>query len=115
MTTQLESMGTVEFVIGLRRGPNATANRYSTCRPAHASLRSMLSGRIQNVATVLSAAFDRTGAMIRRCVASVREEIRVRKAIDQLEALDDHLLKDIGVKRCGIKYVVRVPIDARWP
>src|SRR5215475_15556433 len=111
MTTQLGSAHTVQPPFGLPYRAYATADRYSVHRPARASKIE----RVEDAAIGLSTTLDRAGAMIGRWIAGVREEFRVRRVIAELEALDDHMLKDIGLTRCGISYVARAKIDARWP
>jgi hypothetical protein len=46
------------------------------------------------------------------CLPGLLAEQRCRKAIRELECLDDRLLTDIGTTRCGIKHVVRYGVDA---
>jgi len=110
MTTQLGSAHTVQTPFGLPYRAYTTADWYSVRRPARGSKIE----RVQNAAIGLSAALDRVGAIIGRWIAGVREELRVRRVMAELEALDDHMLKDIGLTRCGISYVARAKIDTRW-
>jgi uncharacterized protein YjiS (DUF1127 family) len=57
---------------------------------------------------VLASACDSVFRLLARLLA----EQRCRKAIRELECLDDRLLTDIGTTRCGIKHVVRYGVDA---
>jgi uncharacterized protein YjiS (DUF1127 family) len=58
-----------------------------------------------------------------RWLARLLAEQRYRKAIHELECLDDRLLTDIGITRSGINYAVRygvneiasAPRPARYP
>ena len=43
----------------------------------------------------------------RRIARDLAAERRHRNAIRALERLDDHMLKDIGVRRCEIEFAVR--------
>lgn len=40
-------------------------------------------------------------------VAAIAHELRLRRGMRQLEAMDDHMLKDIGLRRGEIEYSVR--------
>jgi uncharacterized protein YjiS (DUF1127 family) len=44
---------------------------------------------------------------IKRGIARIGEEIRLRRDTDALLALDDRLLADIGVRRSELEYAVR--------
>jgi uncharacterized protein YjiS (DUF1127 family) len=51
--------------------------------------------------------FGRRPARLRRNNAAIVNELRVRRDMRQLEAMDDHMLKDIGVHRCELEDGVR--------
>jgi uncharacterized protein YjiS (DUF1127 family) len=40
-------------------------------------------------------------------IAGVERRWRLRNAANHLAELDDHMLRDIGVGRCDIEYIVR--------
>ncbi len=65
--------------------------------------------RAAPAATLGSAGRQQTGlvASIMRLIAWIRYEGRIRRDIDHLLALDDHLLSDIGLTRGGVEQVVR--------
>jgi uncharacterized protein YjiS (DUF1127 family) len=43
----------------------------------------------------------------RRLIAAVADELRARRDMRQLAAMDDHRLKDIGLRRSEIEHCVR--------
>jgi uncharacterized protein YjiS (DUF1127 family) len=43
----------------------------------------------------------------RRIIAAIADELRIRRDMRQLAAMDDHRLKDIGMRRREIEYSVR--------
>jgi uncharacterized protein YjiS (DUF1127 family) len=45
--------------------------------------------------------------MIRRCMAWISSELRIRRATAELGALDDRLLADMGISRSQIEYASR--------
>ena len=49
-------------------------------------------------------------AAIAKAGAAVRAEWRARRAAAELASLDDHMLRDIGVRRCEIQGLVRRPM-----
>jgi uncharacterized protein YjiS (DUF1127 family) len=49
---------------------------------------------------------------IARWIARIRKEWRIRRGIEELMALDDRMLRDIGVSRSNVEYVARY---GRWP
>ena len=49
----------------------------------------------------------RFSGLLRRVLAFVRYEIRIRNEIAKASALDEHLLADIAVSRSEIKHAVR--------
>jgi uncharacterized protein YjiS (DUF1127 family) len=44
----------------------------------------------------------------------LRRTRRIRSTITRLEALDDHILKDIGINRCQIEGIARHRDRWRW-
>jgi uncharacterized protein YjiS (DUF1127 family) len=56
---------------------------------------------------------DRLAAMIvSRCIAWIRHQRQIRRDIEALKTLDDHLLADIGLSRSqigDIAYIGRLP------
>jgi uncharacterized protein YjiS (DUF1127 family) len=42
-----------------------------------------------------------------RLIAALAAELRIRRDMRRLAAMDDHILKDIGLRRCEIEYRVR--------
>ena len=44
---------------------------------------------------------------IKLWIAWIRQQRRTRRSADQLHALDDHMLADIGLNRADIDYVAR--------
>jgi uncharacterized protein YjiS (DUF1127 family) len=43
----------------------------------------------------------------RRLIAAIADELRIRRDMRQLAAMDDHRLKDIGMRRSQIEHCVR--------
>ena len=56
---------------------------------------------------VLIALFD----VRRRLIATIADELRIRRDMRQLAAMDDHRLKDIGMRRHEIEHCVRYGRD----
>jgi uncharacterized protein YjiS (DUF1127 family) len=44
-------------------------------------------------------------------IAGIANELRIRRDMRQLAAMDDHMLKDIGLRRSEIVYCVRYGKD----
>jgi uncharacterized protein YjiS (DUF1127 family) len=44
-------------------------------------------------------------------IAAIADELRARRDMRQLAAMDDHMLKDIGLHRCQIEHRVRYGRD----
>jgi uncharacterized protein YjiS (DUF1127 family) len=51
-------------------------------------------------------------ALTARWIARIRKERRIRRGIEEMMALDDRMLRDIGVSRSDVAYVARY---GRWP
>ena len=45
-------------------------------------------------------------------IEAIANELRVRRDMRELAAMDDHMLKDIGLCRCEIEYRARYGRDA---
>ena len=53
---------------------------------------------------------------IRRRIAEIRKNRQIRRDLEELLALDDRLLADIGLHRCDVEYAARYgrrPADDR--
>jgi uncharacterized protein YjiS (DUF1127 family) len=65
----------------------------------------------------LGAAIARTGPagfvtrVVARIAAAVADELRIRSDLRQLRAMDDHMLKDIGLTRVDVGSAVRYGRD----
>jgi uncharacterized protein YjiS (DUF1127 family) len=44
-------------------------------------------------------------------LAAISHELRIRRDMQHLAAMDDHMLKDIGLSRCEIEHCVRYGRD----
>ena len=44
-------------------------------------------------------------------IAAIADQLRIRRDMRRLAAMDDHMLKDIGLRRCEIEYRVRYGRD----
>jgi uncharacterized protein YjiS (DUF1127 family) len=49
--------------------------------------------------------------VVARIAAAVAEELRIRRDMRQLRAMDDHMLKDIGLTRLDVGSAVRYGRD----
>ena len=77
------------------------------------ALSALLAGAVAgvaNLAATVGRGLERAG---RRIVSAVLSAQRRRAAIHQLQALDDLLLKDIGISRSDIPFVVEQQLSAQ--
>ena len=44
-------------------------------------------------------------------IAAIANELRIRRDMRRLAAMGDHMLKDIGLRRCEVEYRVRYGKD----
>ena len=51
----------------------------------------------------------RSFAQLRRLISALSRELEVRRAAWELSALDDRMLRDIGISRSDIQRMVRQP------
>lgn len=58
-------------------------------------------------ATILGACLAAAARGWAWLIAAIRRELRIRRDMRQLAAVDDHMLKDIGLLRCEVEYHVR--------
>jgi uncharacterized protein YjiS (DUF1127 family) len=61
----------------------------------------------QRQATIIDACLAAAARGLAWSIAAIRQELRVRRDMRQLAAMDDHMLKDIGLSRCEIEHRVR--------
>jgi uncharacterized protein YjiS (DUF1127 family) len=61
------------------------------------------------------AGFWQIARVIRQLIVWTRSERRIRGGIDELRALDDHLLADLGLNRGHIEYVAYASRYGRLP
>jgi uncharacterized protein YjiS (DUF1127 family) len=61
----------------------------------------------QREATILDACIRAVARGLAWLIAALANELRVRRDMRQLAAMDDHMLKDIGLHRCEIEDCVR--------
>ena len=62
-------------------------------------------------ATIVDACLAAAAHGLSRLIAAIGDELRIRRDMRQLAAMDDHMLKDIGVRRCEVNYSVRYGRD----
>ena len=62
-------------------------------------------------ATILDAGLAALARGLAWLIATIAEELRIRRDMRQLRAMDDHMLKDIGLRRSDIEYCVRYGRD----
>jgi uncharacterized protein YjiS (DUF1127 family) len=65
----------------------------------------------QREATILDACMRAAARGLAWLIAAVANELRIRRDMRQLAAMDDHMLKDIGLCRCEIESCVRYGRD----
>jgi uncharacterized protein YjiS (DUF1127 family) len=51
--------------------------------------------------------FSRYAGLVARTYGRLRRELRIRKAIRDLQQMPEHLLRDLGLSQSDIPYVVR--------
>jgi uncharacterized protein YjiS (DUF1127 family) len=61
----------------------------------------------QREATILDACMRATARGLAWLITAIGNELRIRRDMRQLAAMDDHTLKDIGLHRCEIEDGVR--------
>jgi uncharacterized protein YjiS (DUF1127 family) len=65
----------------------------------------------QRQATILDACTRAAARGLAWLIAAIVNELRIRRDMRQLAAMDDHMLKDIGLRRSEIEYCVRYGRD----
>jgi uncharacterized protein YjiS (DUF1127 family) len=65
----------------------------------------------QRQATVFDACLAAAMRGIMLLIAAIANELRIRRDMRQLAAMDDQMLKDIGLRRGEIEYCVRYGRD----
>jgi len=73
----------------------------------------LLAGAAMGLANAAAAAMRGLGQAVRSIVSRVASAQRRRKAIRQLQALDDLTLKDIGIARRDIPFLVEQQVSAK--
>jgi uncharacterized protein YjiS (DUF1127 family) len=58
-------------------------------------------------ATILDACLAAAARGLAWLIAAIAHELRIRRDLRQLAAMDDHMLKDIGLSRGDIEHCVR--------
>ena len=66
--------------------------------------------RILSTRSAVLAGLQNGSAMLARRAARIAESLRKRRAIRDLQALDDRILSDIGISRCEIFACVHNPV-----
>ena len=61
----------------------------------------------QREATVLDACMRAAARGLAWLAAAIANELRIRRDMRQLAAMDDQMLKDIGLRRSEVEYCVR--------
>jgi uncharacterized protein YjiS (DUF1127 family) len=65
----------------------------------------------QRQATIFDACLAAAARRLAWLIAGIANELRIRRDMRQLAAMDDHMLKDIGLRRSEIEYCVRYGRD----
>jgi uncharacterized protein YjiS (DUF1127 family) len=65
----------------------------------------------QRQATIFDGCLAAAMRGIMLLIAAIANELRIRRDMRQLAAMDDHMLKDIGLRRGEIEYCVRYGRD----
>jgi uncharacterized protein YjiS (DUF1127 family) len=65
----------------------------------------------QRQATIFNACLTAAARGLAWLIAGIANELRIRRDMRQLAAMDDHMLKDIGLRRSEIEYCVRYGRD----
>jgi uncharacterized protein YjiS (DUF1127 family) len=65
----------------------------------------------QREATILDACMRAAARGLAWLTAAIANELRIRRDMRQLAAMDEHMLKDIGLRRSEIEYCVRYGRD----
>jgi uncharacterized protein YjiS (DUF1127 family) len=73
------------------------------------TIHSHASGRRQ--ATIFDTCLAAAARGLGWLIAAITDELRIRRDMRQLAAMDDHMLKDIGLCRCEIESCVRYGRD----
>jgi uncharacterized protein YjiS (DUF1127 family) len=62
-------------------------------------------------ATTLDAFWASAARALARLITAIGQELRIRRDMRDLAAMDDHMLKDIGLCRCEIESCARYGRD----
>jgi uncharacterized protein YjiS (DUF1127 family) len=65
----------------------------------------------QREATILDACMRAAARGLAWLITAIANELRIRRDMRQLAAMDEHMLKDIGLRRSEIEYCVRYGRD----
>jgi uncharacterized protein YjiS (DUF1127 family) len=65
----------------------------------------------QRHATIIDACFAAVAHALTWLIIAIADEVRIRRDMRQLAAMDDQMLKDIGLRRGEIEYRVRYGRD----
>jgi uncharacterized protein YjiS (DUF1127 family) len=65
----------------------------------------------QRQATVFDGCLAAAARRLAWLAAAIAHELRIRRDMRQLAAMDDHMLKDIGLCRCEIEFCTRYGRD----
>jgi uncharacterized protein YjiS (DUF1127 family) len=92
-----------------RRAASLNASPMETAMYDGSIIRSGAPGQRQ--ATIFDDCLAAAAAAWRGWVAAIAHELRIRRDMRQLAAMDDHMLKDIGLCRCEIESCARYGRD----